>query len=197
MRRNRNSETLVSPAVELEPKSFGMQWKQWIYHTCCWIYLSPGMWWQWVSIYFTSPVRINYVYFVFTVCPFFSPLVWCISTQSLVTLNSVGSARHSSLSPLFFVGTRRIILERWCSHKDLGSARNSWFHFVSAFSRDNVNPKHPPVCAGASLTKFNLAHDVNAIPSLQDLVKRLFNFINEFRYCIWNNLRNILARDMF
>ena len=68
---------------------------------------------------------------------------------------------------------------------------------VSAFSRDNVNPKHALVCAGASLTKFNLVHDVNAIPSLQDLVKRLFNFINEFRYCIWNNLRNILARDMF
>ena len=29
--------------------------------------------------------------------------------------------------PLFlFIGIRRIILERWCSHKDLGSARNSW-----------------------------------------------------------------------
>ena len=53
--------------------------------------------------------------------------------------------------------------------------------FVSAFSRDNVNPKHPPVCAGASLTKFNFAYDVYAIPSLQDLVKRLFNFINEIR----------------
>ncbi len=154
------------------------------------------MWWQWVSIYFTSPVRINYVYFVCTVCFVFSPLVWYISTQFLVTLNSVGSARHSSLS-LFFC--RDSVESFW----NVGVHTKIWAApvipglFVSAFSRDNVNPKHAPVCAGASLTKFNLVHDVNAIPSLQDLVKRLFNFINEFRYCIWNNLRNILARDMF
>ena len=156
------------------------------------------MWWQWVSISFTSPVRINYVYFVCTVCFVFFLRSFGTLARSFGWHSTVWAAPVIRRCPLFFLsGLRRIILERWCSHKDLGSARNSWFHFVSAFSRDNVNPKHPPVCAGASLTKFNLAYDVNAIPSLQDLVKRLFNFINEFRYCIWNNLRNILARDMF
>ena len=42
---------LVSPAVELEPTSFRMQWKQCIYHTCCWICLSLWIRWQWGSMY--------------------------------------------------------------------------------------------------------------------------------------------------
>ena len=75
--------------------------------------------------YITRPYKLR-LFCLYSLFCFFSPLVWYISTQFRVTLNSVGSARHSSLSPLFFVGTRRIILERWCSHKDLGSARNSW-----------------------------------------------------------------------
>ena len=146
--------------------------------------------------YITRPYKLR-LFCLYSLFCFFSPLVWYISTQFLVTLNSVGSARHSSLSPLFFLSG--LVESFW----NVGVHTKIWAApvipglFVSAFSRDNVNPKHPPVCAGASLTKFNLAHDVHATPSLQDLVQRLFNFINEFRYCIWNNLRNILARDMF
>ena len=73
-----------------------------------------------------SYITCQYKLRLFFTVSFYSPRVCCISSQSLVTHNSLGSARHSSLSLFFLSGLRRIILERWCSHKDLGSARNSW-----------------------------------------------------------------------
>ena len=115
---------LVSPAVELEPKSYRMQWKQCIYHTCCWICLSLWIRWQWGSMY----------------CR------W----RALQTVSSKFGGRRLS---------------------------------------------HPPSFAGASLSVVNFAHYANAIPSLHDLVVRVFNYINWFSDCIWNNLGSTLVGD--
>ena len=54
--------------------------------------------------------------------------LWCHTT--------IWAAPVIRRCPLFFLsGLRRIILERWCSHKDLGSARNSWSHCERILTR--------------------------------------------------------------